>query len=132
MSVTHCFCILLLATSFVLGQEFRSSITGVVSDQQGAGVPSAPILATQLETGAKFPTTSTEDGHYTLTPLPPGTYSISIQAPGFKQFLQNGIRVNGDQRLTVDVRLELGAVSESVTITADAPLLETRLLPQDR
>ncbi|MBV9084869.1 MAG: TonB-dependent receptor [Acidobacteriaceae bacterium] len=106
-------------------QQFRSSISGSVLDQTGAAVPGADITATQVETSAKFTTKSTADGHYTITQIPPGTYRVIVDAPGFKHFTREGLQVNADQALQIDLKLELGAETEMVNVTEEAPMLDT-------
>lgn len=114
-----------LASGACLAQEFRSSISGIVTDPQGASVPAATVSATQNETGGKSGTVSSADGQYTLPLLRPGTYTITAQAPGFKRFMQQGFAVGTNERLRLDVKLELGGTSETVTVSAEGSLLET-------
>jgi carboxypeptidase family protein len=119
-------CILFLTASGLgLAQEFRSSISGLVLDPQGASVPNTKVSATQNETGAKSSTLSSADGHYTLPLLRPGTYTISAEAPGFKRYLQQGFAVGTNERLQLDVKLELGGTTDTVTVNAEGSLLET-------
>ncbi len=106
-------------------QEFRSTISGLVADGQGAAVAGAKLEAKQTQTGAVFQTVSGEDGQYTLPFLPPGDYVITATAQGFKQFAREGIRVSTNQRIPLDVALEVGQVTETVTISAETPLLQT-------
>jgi len=114
-----------LWTGFLPAQEFRATMSGVVVDAQGAVVAEAKIAATQTQTSANFQTLSGSDGQYTLPFLPPGDYRIVVEAPGFKRFVREGVRISTNERITLDVTLEVGAVTESVTVTADAPLLQT-------
>lgn len=115
---------------FLLGailhaQEFRSTISGSVTDPQGAAIAGVKLSGVQAETGARTETATTGEGLYTLPFLVPGTYTLFIQAPGFKGYERKGITVNANERVRVDILLEVGAVSEAVTVTADASLLET-------
>ena len=75
-------------------QEFRSTIGGAVTDQQGAVLPGIAVLAVQIDTGANFRTVTAEDGQYTLPFVPPGLYRVEVSAPGFKKFLRTGIQVS--------------------------------------
>ena len=77
---------LLLLAALLAGQEFRSTISGLVSDPQGASISGARIETKQAQTGAVFQTVSGADGQYTLPFLPPGDYVVTISAPGFKRF----------------------------------------------
>ena len=88
-------------------------------------MPSVKVTATKIDTKTHFPTVSGPEGFYTIPQLPPGTYEIAAEAPGFKKYVQSGIELASNARVGVDVQLTLGATSESVTITADAPPLQT-------
>jgi hypothetical protein len=115
-----------IAVSTVMwAQEFRGTISGRVMDQQQALVPGVKIVATETETGAKFSTTSNADGSYVLPFLPPGPYSVSAEAAGFKRYVNSNIRVTTNEREQLDITLEVGAVEQSVTITAESSMLET-------
>jgi hypothetical protein len=116
---------LLLLASAVFAQSDRGTITGTITDATGAVIANAQIQAKQLETGSLFPTTSTDTGNYTLTQLPVGPYEISVNASGFKKFVRSGITVQVAQTLRIDIPLEIGAASESVTVSAEASLLKT-------
>jgi len=109
----------------LFAQSDRGTITGTVTDATGAVVANAMVSAKQQETGATFPTASTGTGNYTLTQLPVGPYEITVSAPGFKTFVRSGVTVQVAQTLRVDVPLQLGAASESVTVSAEASLLKT-------
>jgi hypothetical protein len=109
----------------VFAQSDKGTITGTIADPAGAVVPGAAIEAKHVETGAQYQAASTATGNYTLTQLPVGVYELSISVPGFKQYLRKGITVLVAQTLRIDVSLEVGALTESVTVSADAPLLKT-------
>ena len=117
--------LLLTFTAALRTQEYRATITGRVTDAQNAVVPGVKITAIQVSTSAKFDTTSSAVGAYTLPFLPPGEYKVSAEAPGFKRYIRENLGVSSGQRITVDIQLELGQVSETMNVTADAPLLET-------
>jgi hypothetical protein len=106
-------------------QSDRGIITGTVTDTSGAVIAGAAIEAKQLETGSIFPTTSTGTGSYTLSELPVGTYEVSATVSGFKKYTRSGITVQVAQTLRIDIPLQVGAASESVTVSADASLLKT-------
>jgi Carboxypeptidase regulatory-like domain/TonB dependent receptor len=114
----------LVAVPLCFSQEFRSTISGRVVDPADAVVPGARIEAIQVETGSRTEATAAQDGQYTLPLLLPGTYRVSAEAPGMKRMVREGIIVTANERIELDMRMELGAVSEKVTVTADAPLLE--------
>ncbi len=117
-------CLVALACA-VWAQEYRSTITGRVTDPQGAVVPGVKIVARQVDTGANFETVSTGDGQYALPFLPPGNYRLTAEAAGFKRYVQDGFRVSTSERLPLDIKLDVGQVTETVTVTAEAALLET-------
>src|SRR5664279_2048085 len=106
------------------GQEFRSTITGRVIDAQQAVVPGVKVLCTSAETGAKFETVAGADGGYTIPLLPPGLYNVSAEAAGFKAYLRKGIRLTANDRMQLDIALEVGQVTETVTVTSEAPMLQ--------
>ena len=117
-------CLLLVSLS-AFAQSDRGTITGTVSDPTGAVIPGVGILATNVETGARHETATTETGNYTLAQLPSGTYQLSAELPGFKKYVRQGISVLVAQTLRLDVTLDVGSNNESVTVTENAPLLRT-------
>ncbi|HJT87505.1 MAG TPA: carboxypeptidase-like regulatory domain-containing protein, partial [Bryobacteraceae bacterium] len=106
-------------------QGDRGTITGTVSDPAGAVVANAAIQARNAETGALYQTESTTAGNYTIPQLPAGTYQVSVTVPGFKSFVRSGINVPAAQTIRIDVALEVGAATETVTVQADASMLKT-------
>src|SRR5262245_23477781 len=115
---------MLLATSPAFAQTDRGTITGTVSDSTGASVP-AEVVVKNVATGVEYKTVATVTGNYTVPSLPAGRYSLTISAAGFSQYVQEGITVQLSQTARVDVVLKVGAVTESVTVSADAALLKT-------
>ncbi len=119
-------CILAWSLALPLrGQEIAGTITGSVQDPAGAQIPAAAIAARNVDTGIVYRATATEAGIYVLPLLPAGTYQISAEAQGFKRFVRDGLTLTPDQRLRVDIRLEIGALSEQVSVTAESPLVAT-------
>ena len=116
---------LLLFASAAFAQSDRGIITGTVTDPTGAVVANAMIEARQLDTGAIFPTTTTSTGNYTLSQLPVGPYEITATLSGFKKYVRSGITVQVAQTLRVDIPMEVGTSTESVTVSAEASLLKT-------
>lgn len=117
--------LLAISSTLCFSQEFRSTITGAVKDPQGAGIGGAAVVATQTDTGAKFRTVSEPDGQYTLPFVPPGVYSLNVSTAGFKTYDRSGLQVAANERVPVDVSLELGATSETINVSADVGGLET-------
>jgi hypothetical protein len=117
-------CLLALAIS-VFAQGDRGTITGTISDPAGAVVANAPIEAKNTQTGAVYPSQTTATGNYTLSQLPAGSYELSVAVPGFKKFIRQNVDVQVAQVLRLDIGLEVGAATESVTVTEAATLLKT-------
>jgi hypothetical protein len=116
---------LLFASLSLFAQSDRGTITGTVSDTTGALIPGVSVVATNVETSARYQTATTETGNYTLAQLPSGLYQLSAELPGFKKYVRQGINVLVAQTLRLDVALEVGSNDESVTVTEAAPLLKT-------
>jgi Carboxypeptidase regulatory-like domain len=114
-----------LSTVILYGQSDRGTITGAISDSSGAVVPSAPIEAKNVETGAVYRAAGSSTGNYTLTQLPTGTYEITVAVPGFKSYVRQNLVLPVAQTLRIDVALEVGTASESVTVSEVSPLLKT-------
>jgi hypothetical protein len=106
-------------------QAGKGELTGEVRDQNKAAIAQARVAATEIATGQTYSTTVTDNGDYTITNLKPGSYNIAVEANGFKRFVREGVRLATGERVRVDVELQPGAVSESVTVTQDASLLRT-------
>jgi len=99
------------------GQSDRGTITGTVADPAGAVVPNAPVEAKNVETGAIYQAGASATGNFTLAQLPTGTYQLSVTVPGFKQYVRQNIVLQVTQTVRVDVTLEVGATSDSVTVS---------------
>ncbi|MCU1339904.1 MAG: TonB-dependent receptor plug [Bryobacterales bacterium] len=116
----------ILSLTLVLSaQSDRGTITGTVSDPAGAVVASAPIQARNVETGVVYESATSTTGNYTIAQLPAGTYEVSVGVAGFKKYTRAGLAVQVAQTMRIDVTLEVGATTDSVTITEAAPLLRT-------
>ncbi len=102
-----------------------SSIAGLVHDPAGQVVAGATISATELDTGFTRTVQAGNDGEYAVPLLPEGTYRILVTAPSFQSYQQNGITVRVGQSSAVDVTLKTGSTAETVTVTADASILNT-------
>ena len=106
--------------------QSTSQIQGVVLDPAGAAIPSALIKATQTDTGLVRTATSSGDGTYVLTNLPIGPYRLEVTKQGFKAYSQTGIVLQVASNPTVNVSLQLGALSESIQVESNATLVETQ------
>src|SRR5438477_5365118 len=116
--------ILLLLSSAIFSQEFRGTFSGSVTDAQGAAIAKVKIVAIETRTGAKSEATSEVSGAYTIPFLAPGEYEITAEAPGFKKFIRQGVSLPPGEHPIIDIQLDVGAVTEVVTVTADSPLIE--------
>lgn len=126
LTLSALFVACLLAPVSLLGQShsINGKIEGFAVDVSGSAVAGAEITAINVDTGGVRSTRSNEAGLYRFPLLTLGTYHISAQAAGFKQFRHEGIGVSAGQTTTVNVRLEPGDVNESVTVSADAPIAD--------
>ena len=118
-----------LIVAFVAGQAAaqsdRGSISGTILDSSGAVVSGAEITATGAATGAVYKTTSTSTGAYRIPDMQTGEYNLTIKAQGFKTSEQKGVVVQINNTVSLDVTLAPGDVSETLTVLADAPTLQT-------
>jgi hypothetical protein len=116
-------CVLGLLSASVSAQEFRGTLSGRVTDPSGSVIPNVKVTAINNDTGARFETTTTDTGEYTLPFLIPGPYRLTVDAEGFKTYVQERVQVGTNQRVSQDIALQIGASTESVTVTADAALV---------
>jgi hypothetical protein len=107
------------------GQQGRGTILGTVTDPAGGLVGGATVTITNKQTNVAGTTQTNSEGYYTSTPLIPGAYEVSVEMQGFKRTVKSGITLQVDQRAEVNIQLSLGAVGESVEVTADVPLVNT-------
>lgn len=111
--------------SFALAaQDPRGRILGRITDASGAVVPGAAITATNLESGSAVTARANEQGNYLLLHLLPGVWKVTVELQGFKKFERTSVEVRVGDAITLDISLEPGALSESITVTAETPLLE--------
>src|SRR5437016_102310 len=124
LAVVSAFVIVTCVTA--AGQGATAQISGTVKDQSGAVLPGAEITATQTETGAVRMALSDETGSYVLPNLPVGPYKLEVSIPGFRTFVQSGIVLQVNSSTVVNPVLNVGQVSETVEVQANASLVETR------
>lgn len=108
-----------------LAQVVAGSITGQVLDPSNAAVPGASIKATNVDTGLTKSTTSGTTGNYTLSFVPPGTYNVVVTAKGFKTLTRKGIDVSVGQAVSLTLSLQVGSTTQTVSVTAAAPLVNS-------
>jgi Carboxypeptidase regulatory-like domain len=115
---------LLLAPAFLSAQT-AATIVGTVTDPSGGAVPSVTVKVTNDGTGFVREVPTNEAGHYRVTPLNPGTYTVGVEVTGFKSQVRNGVVLQVAAVLAVDFTLELGEVTETIEVTGAAPILQT-------
>lgn len=109
---------------FVQAQTDRGTITGTVKDASGAVIVGAKVTATNTATGIASETITSGAGVYTIPQIKAGVYRVTVEQTGFKKFIQEGVTVPLGQTVRVDAALQVGEVSQSVEIQAEAPLLK--------
>ena len=114
-----------LLTNAALGQNTTGSIVGHIKDSSGAAIVAARVTVLEVRTKDTRFVTTNENGDYTIPLLKPGHYAVTIEANGFKTETQSGILLNVDQIVRADLSLNIGATSESVSISANAVTLDT-------
>ena len=108
-----------------LGQEARATIGGKVFDDQGAVVPNEQVVVNFEDTGVKQTTATNSDGNWSVRFLIPGHYRFTVTAPGFKQAERVGIELQTADNKSIDVVLAIGTASEHITVSSEAPLIDT-------
>ncbi|HYR44535.1 MAG TPA: carboxypeptidase-like regulatory domain-containing protein, partial [Terriglobia bacterium] len=119
--------VIALGTSLVFAQGSTATILGVVKDTSGALVPGVTITVKHTDSGLTRIAVSAENGGYNVPLLPVGPYEITTTMPGFKQEIRRGINLVVGQQAIIDLTLEVGANAEQVTVTEEAPLVNTTL-----
>jgi hypothetical protein len=112
--------LILVAPQSAFAQTVVGRISGTVQDANGAGVPNASVKVINTANNSERTVTSDENGFYTITNLPVAVYTIEAEAKGYKKALVSGQSVTADARLTVDLKMEVGEVSETVEIVGAA------------
>src|SRR5205085_9682638 len=115
---------LLFAGVSLNAQSERGSIRGTVQDSSGAMVPGAKVTAISVGTNVETSTVSTEAGNYNIPQLPPGAYKVQAQGTGFRTLIRENVIVQVSGVTPLDLILEVGQITESVTVAAAAPLLK--------
>lgn len=116
---------LLTFTAIVVAQSNFGSIRGAVTDSSGAVIPKAKVVVTNSGTNAQITLTSNDQGQYVAAALQPVTYSVSVEAQGFQKKTVTDVKVDTSAITTVDVVLQPGTVQQEVTVSGEAPLVQT-------
>ncbi|HEV3198215.1 MAG TPA: carboxypeptidase-like regulatory domain-containing protein, partial [Bryobacteraceae bacterium] len=117
--------LLLFLTVCASSQDFRATISGQVTDRLGAAIPNAKVRAIQRSTNETFSAVTNQDGFYTLPYLPPSTYTVEVQADGFSMQRRANVSLMVAEKLDLPILLELGKVTETITVTANAGDVQT-------
>jgi hypothetical protein len=122
---TILFVVLFGLSIITFGQGFQGGLRGSARDQGGAVVPGVEVTLTNEATSLSRMAVTNDSGEYSFAALEPGSYRLNASLPGFKAIALTGIRVGTQQFVTLDLKLEVGAVAEAVSVTAEVPLIET-------
>ncbi len=116
----------LLVVTLAAWAQYRASIQGVVTDPQGAVVSGATLTLRNLQTNLTLTATTNENGIYNFSALPPSQYSLTVEKTGFKKKVFENLGVIPEQSNAVNIQLEIGQVTESITVSGDStPLIDT-------
>ena len=121
LAAVLCLCV----ASPLFGQTTRATLTGTVTDPNGAVVQGAVVNATNIATNISSSTKTNEDGTYTFTALPPGEYTVAVEVAGFKRNVLTGVVLQIAEATRLDIPLEVGAVTEEVSVVSQAPLVRS-------
>src|SRR5437667_8803743 len=119
------FIVLLAASLDSFGQGFQGGLRGAVRDTGGALVPGVQVVLTNEATSLSRTTVTNDSGEYSFAALDPGSYRLNASLTGFRVIDLTGIRVGTQQFVTLDLKLEVGALAEAISVTAEVPLIET-------
>src|SRR4051794_8443202 len=123
---TRLFAAFLFSWLLALAQSGNSSISGSISDASGQVLPAAQVRVLNLNTGVRLSTVTNESGLYRVNALLPGAYQIEVEAAGFDRLSRGPVTVEVSQSLAVDLTLQVGKQTETVTVTEGAPLVESQ------
>lgn len=125
VAVALFFCVMSVGTTANAQLSGTGAITGTVTDSTGAIVPNATVIATSKDTSVTTTRTTSSAGDYSITPLTPGEYTLTVKAQGFETFVQQHITVDALNTVAVQVKLTVGALDQTVTVTEAPPVLDT-------
>src|SRR4051812_23276942 len=117
--------VLLASPNLVHAQAVKGGLLGNVVDDAGLAVPGATVTITEVNTNISYTAVTNESGYYVFANLKDGTYRVAGELTGFKKVVREGVRVDVNQTVRVDLKLEVGAIEESVTVVGESPLLQT-------
>src|SRR5205807_2540788 len=117
--------ILVLSSGPVMAQAVSATLLGSVADSSGGVVAGAKVVTTEMKTGVSRATTTNDSGNYEFPDLPPGQYEVAVEREGFKKSVRSGVHVLVNSDVRVNVTLEPGTIQQTVTVTAELPVLQT-------
>src|SRR5258708_17480697 len=122
------FCVVLALAAACLNasaQDFRGDVTGGIVDSSNARLPGVTVTATNVATNVTSTTVTNGEGDYAILFLNPGIYKVSAELSGFKKVVRDGLEVSIGDKLDVNLTLDIGRMEETVSVTAESPLLAT-------
>ena len=125
VAVLRAFAVFILAAVCAFGQRDLGTITGTITDPQGAGVPNARVTITEDATGLSYTVQTSEVGEFVRPLLKAGTYTITVEVQGFRKAEEKGVIVTPGDRIGVNIALQVGQIDQTVEVLASAPLLQT-------
>ncbi len=127
VTLLHSLAFAILSCSVAFGQSFTASVRGTAKDPSGSSIPGASVSITDAERGTTQVTVADLEGRFAITTLPPGQYVLTVEAPGFKKFSSGKLSLAVQQQATVEVRLEVGDLSETLEVSGSAALVNTTI-----
>src|SRR3954470_12132610 len=130
VTAPRCLLFLLLLLTFgnlpSFAQSSFGSIVGTVTDPSGGTIPGAKVDLTNTGTAERRSVTSDSSGNFSFVNVSPGNYKVEVEQPGFKRYSREPIRIEVESAVRVDAGLQVGDAAETVTVTAETPLLQTQ------
>ncbi len=125
MMVRRCILLLLIVGGFAFAQDFRATLSGVVTDPSGAAIPGATVKATNTSTNAVKEAQTTAVGNYTIPYLDPGVYNVEVSAKGFQTIVREKIVLRVADKVNLPLELKIGQTTETLVVTAEQDVIET-------
>ncbi|MGC4050053.1 MAG: TonB-dependent receptor [Paludibaculum sp.] len=116
-----------LFSAALSAQSFTAAVRGTVTDASGAAVPAASVVITETERNVPHAAVSDDSGRFQLTALPPGLYTVNVEAKGFRKYVQTSLTLAVQQQATLDIQLQVGDIATAVEVTSSAALLNTTI-----
>ncbi len=125
LQTVWCICLFLLTATLAFAQNSGGSLSGAVTDANGASLAKAKVIAKQDSTGRQFETVTTSEGLYAFSNLDVGAYTLMVEQAGFKKLTWPNVVISISNRTVADLKMEVGDVNQSVTVTTETPSLQT-------